>query len=79
MSDAKTRLKKIKAYIAALRGAPLRLLTRGENGEETVMSVSEYASSNSTFVRVVGGNSLEDFDAFLQEEKRRIYSERTES
>ena len=71
MSDVKTRLQRLQAYIDSKRGVPLRLLY-SVNGTEKTGTVADMAADCGDFIRVLGGSSLDDLERMLQFELANI-------
>ena len=72
MSDVKTRLQRLQAYIDSKRGVPLRLLY-SVDGTEKTGTVADMEADHGEFVRVLGGNSLDDLDRMLRFEFANIH------
>ena len=71
MGDVKTRLQRLQAYIDSKRGVPLRLLY-SVNGTEKTGTVADMEADRGEFIRVLGGNALDDLDQMLQFELANI-------
>ncbi len=71
MSDVKTRLQRLQAYIDSKRGVPLRLLY-SVNGIEKTGTVADMEADCGDFIRVLGGSSLDDLERMLQFELANI-------
>lgn len=71
MSDVKTRLQRLQAYIDSKRGVPLRLLY-SVDGTEKTGTVADMEAERGEFIRVLGGNTLDDLDQMLQFELANI-------
>lgn len=71
MSDVKTRLQRLQAYIDSKRGVPLRLLY-SVDGTEKTGTIADMIADHGAFVRVLGGSSLDDLDRMLQFEMQNI-------
>lgn len=71
MSDVKTRLQRLQAYIDSKRGVPLRLLY-SVNGTEKTGTVAAMEADSGDFIRVLGGSSLDDLERMLQFELANI-------
>ena len=71
MSDVKTRLQRLQAYIDSKRGVPLRLLY-SVDGTEKTGPVADMEAERGEFIRVLGGNTLDDLDQMLQFELANI-------
>ena len=72
MSDVKTRLQRLQAYIDSKRGVPLRLLY-SVDGTEKTGTVDDMKADQGEFARVLGGSSLDDLDRILQFELDNIH------
>ena len=71
MSDVKTRLQRLQAYIDSKRGVPL-LLLYSVNGTEKTGTVADMEADCGDFIRVLGGSSLDDLERMLQFELANI-------
>lgn len=71
MSDVKTRLQRLQAYIDSKRGVPLRLLYSVNRTEKTG-TVADMEADCGDFIRVLGGSSLDDLERMLQFELANI-------
>ena len=71
MSDVKTRLQRLQEYIVSKRGVSLRLLY-SVDGTEKTGTVADMEADRGEFIRVLGGNALDDLDQMLQFELANI-------
>ena len=72
MNDIKSRLHRLHAYIDSKRGVSLRLLYSVDGAEKTG-TVDNMIADHGTFVRVLGGSSLDDFDRMFRFELENIH------
>ena len=71
MGDVKTRLQRLQEYIVSKRGVSLRLLY-SVDGTEKTGTVADMEADRGEFIRVLGGNALDDLDQMLQFELANI-------
>ena len=65
MNDVRAKLQRLQEYIDSKRGVPLRLLYSVDGAEKTG-TVADMEADRGEFIRVLGGNSLDDLDRMLQ-------------
>ena len=61
MNDVRAKLQRLQEYIDSKRGVPLRLLYSVDGAEKTG-TVADMEADRGEFIRVLGGNSLDDRD-----------------
>ena len=71
MNDVSAKLQRLQEYIDSKRGVPLRLLYSVDGAEKTG-TVADMEADRGEFIRVLGGNSLDDLDRMLQFELANI-------
>ena len=71
MNDVRSKLQRLQEYIDSKRGVPLRLLYSVDGAEKTG-TVADMEADRGEFIRVLGGNSLDDLDRMLQFELANI-------
>lgn len=71
MNDVRAKLQRLQEYIDSKRGVPLRLLYSVDGAEKTG-TVADMEADRGEFIRVLGGNSLDDLDRMLQFELANI-------
>lgn len=72
-------LKELEKRIDKIRGRPLVLLCRTPGGEERKMSVRECIETQSSFIHIDAGNSLDDLDRLLEYELAHIEVKETKN
>lgn len=70
-ADVRAKLQRLQAYIDSKRGVHLWLLYRVDGAEKTG-TVANMEADRGEFIRVIGGNSLDDLDRMLQFELANI-------
>ena len=70
-ADVRAKLHRLQVYMDSKRGVPLRLLYRVDGAEKTG-TVADMEADRGEFIRVLGGNSLDDLDRMLQFELANI-------
>lgn len=63
-ADVRAKLQRLQAYIDSKRGVNLRLLYRVDGTEKTG-TIDDMEADQGEFIRVLGGNSLDDLDRML--------------
>ena len=71
MNDVRAKLQRLQDYIDSKRGVPLRRLYSVDGAEKTG-TVADMEADRGEFIRVLGGNSLDDLDRMLQFELANI-------
>ena len=71
MNDVRAKLQRLQEYIDSKRGVPLRLLYSVDGAEKTG-TVADMEADRGEFIRVLGGNALDDLDRMLQFELANI-------
>ena len=64
-ANVRAKLQRLQEYIAGKRGVPLRLLY-SVDGTEKTGTVADMEAERGEFIRVLGGNALDDLDQMLQ-------------
>lgn len=72
MSSLKTRLERIRTFMEDCRGKQLIFLYQTPDGKEKRGNIDDLITDNGTFLRVLGGNRLEDLDKMLAYEKETL-------
>lgn len=70
-ANVRAKLQRLQEYIASRRGVSLRLLY-SVNGTEKTGTVADMEADCGEFIRVLGGNSLDDLDRMLRFELANI-------
>lgn len=70
-ANVRAKLQRLQEYIASKRGVSLRLLY-SVNGTEKTGTVANMEADRGEFIRVLGGNSLDDLDRMLRFELANI-------
>lgn len=70
-TNIRGEIQRLQAYIASKRGVSLRLLY-SVNGTEKTGTVANMEADRGEFIRVLGGNSLDDLDRMLRFELANI-------
>ena len=70
-ANVRAKLQRLQEYIASRRGVSLRLLY-SVNGTEKTGTVADMKADRGEFIRVLGGNSLDDLDRMLRFELANI-------
>lgn len=63
-ADVRAKLQRLQAYIDSKRGVNLRLLYYVDGTEKTG-TIDDMEADQGEFIRVLGGNSLDDLDRML--------------
>ena len=64
-ADGRAKVHPVQGYKGSKGGGPLRVLLRVDGAEET-RTVGHMEADHGEFVRVLGGNSLDDLDRMLR-------------
>lgn len=64
-ANIRGKIQRLQAYINSKRGVPLRLLY-SVDGTEKNGAIDDMEADHGEFIRVLGGNSLDDLDRMLR-------------
>lgn len=70
VSDLKSRIRRVQAFVDSKRGKRLSILFRCPDGTEQYGTVGDLIAARGEFVLVRSGNSLSDLDQILQYERK---------
>jgi len=73
MNSLKARLGRLHTFIESRMGKQLIFLYQTPDGKEKRGNINALISDNGTFLRVLGGNSVQDLDRLLQYETQNIH------
>ena len=65
MSSLKTRIDRIRTFMEDCRGKQLVFLYQTPDGKEKRGNIDDLIADNGAFLKVLGGNRLEDLDRML--------------
>ena len=70
-ANIRGKIQRLQAYINSKRGVSLRLLY-SVDGTEKTGTIDDMEVDHAEFIRILGGNSLDDLDRMLQFELANI-------